>query len=99
MVKYNISAEDLQKLKIVNQKSILSFKEALVYLDVSESFLYKLTSKKSIGFAKPNGGKIYFKKEDLDMWMLQNMSTSESVKEDEIMNHLKKNYNGEKIDR
>ena len=33
------------------------------------------------------------------MWMLQNMSTSESVKEGEIMNHLKKNYNGEKIYR
>ena len=53
-------------------KQIISFKEALKYLDVSESFLYKLTSQSKITFFKPNNGKLYFKKEDLDKWMLQN---------------------------
>lgn len=89
--------DNLRRIQVIFQKEILSFKEALVYLDVSESFLYKLTSKRAVEFTKPNGGKIYFKKKDLDDWMLQNASKSERVLEDEIFNHLKKNYNGEKI--
>ena len=93
------SNNNLQQLQVIAQKEILSFREALVYLDVSESFLYKLTSKRAIEFAKPNGGKIYFKKKDLDNWMLQNVSKSERVLEDEIFNHLRRNYNGEKINK
>ncbi|APD06610.1 hypothetical protein UJ101_01081 [Flavobacteriaceae bacterium UJ101] len=72
-------------------KEILSFKEAVVYLDVSESFLYKLTSKKEIEFSKPNGGKIYFKKKDLDNWMLQNESVSKDKLEKQMLNYLKDN--------
>lgn len=91
-----ISDENLKRLQLIAHKEILSFKDALLYLDVSESFLYKLTSKKEIDFTKPNGGKIYFKKQDLDNWMLKGTSNSTRVFEENILNHLKKNYNGEK---
>lgn len=57
-------------------KDILSFQEAIQYLDLSESSLYKLTSDSKITFFKPNGGKLYFKKTDLDNWMLQNENKS-----------------------
>jgi len=76
------------------QKEILSFREALQYMDVSQSFLYKLTSKKAIEFTKPNGGKIYFRKSDLDNWMLQNESTTAKVLEEKVINHLKLRSNG-----
>ncbi len=83
------NVENLRRAQIIAHKEILSFKEALIYLDVSESFLYKLTSKKVIEFTKPNGGKIYFKKSNLDNWMLQSQSTSARVLEENIFNHLK----------
>ncbi|MFV0566844.1 MAG: helix-turn-helix domain-containing protein [Flavobacteriaceae bacterium] len=83
--------ENFQRMQFIAQKEILSFREALIYLDVSESFLYKLTSKKAIEFSKPNGGRIYFKKSDLDKWMLQNDSISTNKLEQEVMNHLKSN--------
>lgn len=89
--------ENLNRANVIAQKEILSFKEALVYLDVSSSFLYKLTSKNEIPFTKPNGGKIYFKKEDLNNWMLKNTSKSNDVLENEIDNYLKRNYHGKKI--
>ncbi|KGO96084.1 helix-turn-helix domain-containing protein [Flavobacterium enshiense] len=92
------SEKNLHTVQIISQKEILSFKEALVYLDVSKSFLYKLTSKRIIVFTKPNGGKIYFQKKDLDNWMLQNSSNCEQELEGEISNHLRRNYNGKKID-
>jgi excisionase family DNA binding protein len=85
------SNENLQKMQLIAYKEILSFKEALLYLDVSKQTLYQLTSKKKIEFTKPNGGKIYFKKENLDNWMLQNESNSARVLEDNILNHLKQN--------
>jgi excisionase family DNA binding protein len=86
--------ESTQRMQLIAQKEILSFKEALVYLDISESFLYKLTSKKAIDFTKPNGGKIYFKKTDLDNWMLQVKTTSARALEESVFNHLNKNGNG-----
>lgn len=58
------------------QKQILSFKEALSFMDVSNSLLYKLTSQGSITFFKPNNGKLYFRKEDLENWMTQNEQKS-----------------------
>ena len=83
--------ENLQRLNIIAQKENLSFKEALLYLDVSKSFLYKLTSSRGINFTKPNGGKIYFKKSDLEKWMSQNESKSLKVKEDELNEYLESN--------
>lgn len=57
-------------------KSVLSFAEACLYLELSESHLYKLTSASAIIHYKPNGKKIYFKREELDEWLLRNRSTS-----------------------
>lgn len=73
------------------EKAILSFKEALVYLDISSSSLYKLTSQRAIRYFKPNGGKIYFKKIDLDNWMLQNENNSLSNIENELILKISEN--------
>lgn len=54
----------------------LSFKEAIDYLKVSKATLYKLTSNREINFYKPNGGKIYFKLDDLDNWILKGKQSS-----------------------
>lgn len=59
-----------------NSKQILSFKEAIEFMSVSKSFLYKMTSEGRITFFKPNNGKIYFRKVDLENWMMQNEQKS-----------------------
>jgi putative excisionase len=71
---------------------ILSFKQALEYLDMSKSSLYKLTSSRSITFLKPNNGKIYFRKSDLDNWLLSNVVKSINKCEREMFNQIQKNY-------
>jgi excisionase family DNA binding protein len=88
---------NFQSVQNIQQKQILSFREALVYIDMSESFLYKLVYKRAITFFKPNGGKLYFKKSDLDDWMTQNELKCTRVLEEEMNNHLKKNRDGKKI--
>lgn len=56
---------------ITNQNQFLSFKQAVNYLGISKSTLYKLTSTSQIKFYKPKG-KIFFKEEDLLSFMTQN---------------------------
>jgi excisionase family DNA binding protein len=70
------------------QKEILSFKEAVAYLDVSKSYLYKLTSTSKISFYKPNNKLIYFRRVDLDNWMLQNRNESIGVLKQDVTNYL-----------
>lgn len=48
---------------------ILTTKEAAEYLRISLQALYKLTSQRRIKFSKPNGLRIYFRKEWLDEYL------------------------------
>ena len=77
--------EALQKLSELDKKieaqnilkkPILNFVEGCNYLDLSESYVYKLTSTKQIPHFRPLGKKIYFKREDLDEWLLRNRQSS-----------------------
>lgn len=58
------------------RKEVLNFSEACDYLELSQSHLYKLTSTGSVPHYKPNGKKIYFKRSELDDWLLRNRNTT-----------------------
>lgn len=62
----------LLEKNIYTTKQVFTFQEACMYIGVSESLLYKLTSGKEIPHYKPRGKMIYFAKEELDEWLLQN---------------------------
>lgn len=57
---------------IYTTKRVFTFQEACMYIGVSESMLYKLTSAKEIPHYKPRGKMLYFAKEELDEWLLRN---------------------------
>lgn len=57
---------------IFTTKKVFTFQEACIYIGVSDSMLYKLTSNKEIPHYKPRGKMIYFAKEELDAWLLNN---------------------------
>lgn len=57
---------------IYTTKKVLTFSEACVYMGVSESLLYKLTAAQEVPHYKPRGKMLYFNKEELDQWLLQN---------------------------
>lgn len=63
--------ELLESQKLV-QKTVLNFNEACLYLDISPSHLYKLTSARQIPHFCPQGKKLYFKREELDQWLQRN---------------------------
>ena len=70
------------------QKEVLNLNEAALYLELSTSHLYRLTSTGCIPFYKPNGKKLYFKRLELDQWLLRNRSTSKEEIETHAANYL-----------
>lgn len=76
---------------LVSNKTVLTFDEACDYTGISRSYLYKLTSAGEIPFSKPNGKIIFFSKEKLDNWLLQNKRKSSSEIEQEALSYSLKN--------
>jgi len=70
------------------QKEVLNFNEAAIYLELSHSHLYKLTSGNFINHYKPNGKKIYFKRTELDIWLLRNRQSSTDEINQQAANYL-----------
>lgn len=72
---------------LVSNKKVLTFEQACDYTGISRSYLYKLTSQNKVPFSKPNGKVIFFDKEKLDTWLLQNSSKSQNEIEQEALNY------------
>lgn len=60
--------------RLWSEKEVFTSSEAALYLGVSESYLYKLTSSKLIPHYKPNGKLVYFNKNELTEWAMRNPS-------------------------
>lgn len=62
----------------INTKEVLTFKEACIYTGLSESALYKKTMLCEIPHYKPNGKMNYFKRLELDQWLMQNRCSTQA---------------------
>lgn len=57
---------------ILSQKDVLTFDEAVSFTGMSKSYMYKLTSAHKIPHYKPSGKMVYFNRNELQTWLLQN---------------------------
>ncbi len=78
----------LEKEQREKGEEILSLNEAAKFLCASKSFMYKMTSQKIITHYIPGGKRIYFKKSDLEDWLLKNRIPPNSELEAKIQNYL-----------
>lgn len=94
--------EELNGLKTMIQaqgilkKDVLTFEEACTYSGISKSFMYKLTSGGKIPFYKPGGKLVYFKRVELDEWLLQNRSNTNEELDQLAENWISKHGRGQK---
>ena len=58
----------------LNQKEILTFKEACIYTGISRSTLYKMTASRKIPHYKTTA--LYFERAELDSWIRQHRVNS-----------------------
>lgn len=83
--------KELQEIKqlLLNQSSKpMTLEEAASYLNVSKSYLYKMTYSGKISFFKPAGKKIYFYKSQLDSWIQRNLIKSDYEIEEMANNYI-----------
>lgn len=59
-------------------KEILTIEEAAEFLSVSKSYLYKQTSAQAIPHYKPTGKRCYFKRSELEAWILAGRISTKS---------------------
>lgn len=65
-------AEKVAARTAICTKEILTLDEAAIYMGISKSYLYKLTNKKEIPYSRPSGKMCYFKRTELEAWLLSN---------------------------
>lgn len=70
--------DKIEKLILIGSKEVLTLEECALFTNLSENYLYNLTSQKKIQYYKPRGGKIYFKKSDVQEWLLQGQKMTEA---------------------
>jgi len=70
------------------RKDVLNFREASLYLDISASHLYKMTSTKKIPHYCPQGKELYFNRLELDEWLQRNRQSSNDEIETTAANYL-----------
>lgn len=70
------------------QKEIFTFSEACLYLNLSSSHLYKLTSANTIPCYCPQGKKLYFRRAELDAWLTAKRSASTSEIEQQAADYI-----------
>lgn len=68
----------LESLLLTGTKEVLTLDECSMYTGYSKNHLYRLTSQRAIPFYKPMGGTIYFKKKEIEGWLLQNRHATEA---------------------
>lgn len=64
------------KERLFYLKEELTTNEAALYLGMSVSTLYKKTMNNELPFYKPSGRHLYFKRQELREWMLQNRNAT-----------------------
>lgn len=70
------------------RKDVLNFNEACQYLGLSQSHMYKLTSSKSIPHFCPQGKRLYFKRTELDEWLLRNRTDTQDEIDQQAADYL-----------
>ncbi len=86
-----LEIEALVKKQYVLNKELLLLGEAAEYLGISDSAMYKLKRKNLIPFSQPGGKIIYFKRVDIESWVLNSIVASDDEVSNDVDKHLSRN--------
>lgn len=71
---YRQLTERLDRIEalLLSRKDVLTIDECAAYTGYAKNHIYRLTSQRAIPYYKPMGGKIVFRKSEIDEWLLRN---------------------------
>ncbi len=79
---------DAIEMLLRGQKTVLNFDEACHFTNLSQTYMYKLTCANKIPYFKPHGKQIYFSREALEGWLMQNPIKTNAQKEQEAIDYV-----------
>lgn len=71
-------------------KEILTAQETASYMGISMSYLYKLTMGRKIPHYKPMGKICYFKRSEVEQWMLSNRISTEQELNNKALSYCRR---------
>ena len=73
-------AQELQEIKdlLLSKKRVFTLDEVCKYTGYKKSYIYQLTSNNKVPYSRPSGGAIFFDREDIETWLLQNKQWTQS---------------------
>lgn len=86
--------EQVEKYSLLAAKNVLTINDAALLTGLSVSHLYKLTSARKVPFFKPNPKLLYFKRKELEEWMMQNRVSTKAETEQAAVNYCVANRKG-----
>jgi excisionase family DNA binding protein len=72
MKKEELTVQEFVRKQELLKKDVLNPAELSEYTGFSKSYIYKLTHLREIPFYCPHGKLIFFKRSEIDAWLLQN---------------------------
>jgi len=63
----------------MSERSALNVKEAAEFLDTTKGYIYQLVFAKRIPFYKPLGGKLFFRREELERFLFKKRQGGEDA--------------------
>ena len=72
------------------QKEFMTVSDVAEYLGIKPSYVYKMTHNREIPCYKPGGKMVYFKREDVDAWVLSNRVASADEIRSEARRRIRK---------
>ena len=80
---FKLLSEQLGRIErgvLLRSKEVLTMEECAMLTGMTVNNLYRHTSERTIPFYKPMGGRIYFRKDEIERWMLRGrQATKEEV--------------------
>ena len=73
---------------LLSQKTVLNFDEVAVFTGLSKSHLYKLTCSGGIPCFKPSGKHIYFNRQEIEQWLMQNRKPTNVEIDSQVKNYI-----------
>lgn len=82
--------------KFLALKEVFNFQELVAYTGLSESYLYKQTCTGRIPAYRPFGKVLFFKRTEIDDWLLQNPIASSASLDAQAANYLALEHGSDK---
>ena len=81
MLEFDKLIHTLKAIEIAYIKKSMTIDDLVNYTGFKVSYIYKLTSGNLIPHSKPGGGKVFFDKDEIDIWLLSNREDSKMPKD------------------